>query len=75
MALTKEQLLVEAKALPLKEREELIEELRQVVGDDELTPDQLAEIHRRIEALKRGEATLIPGEQVMRELRDSLNRR
>lgn len=75
MPMTKEQILAEAKALDPKAREELIEDLRQVVDDDELTPEQRAELRRRVAELQRGEATLVPGDQVMRELREHLGGR
>ena len=70
MAMSREQILAEAKALDPREREELIEDLRQIVDDDELTPEQLAEIRRRVAEMDRGEAVMVPGEQVMRELRE-----
>lgn len=70
MAMSREQILAGAKALDPREREELIEDLRQIVDDDELTPEQLAEIRRRVAEMDRGEAVMVPGEQVMRELRE-----
>ena len=75
MPMTREQILAEVKSLDPREREELIEDLRRIVHDDELTPEQLAEIHRRVAEMDRGEAVMIPGEQVMRELRERLRRR
>jgi putative addiction module component (TIGR02574 family) len=75
MPMTKDQLLVEAKALDPGQRAELVEDLRQIIGDDELTQELRAELRRRVEALDRGEVTLIPGEQVMRELHERLRRR
>jgi putative addiction module component (TIGR02574 family) len=74
MPLTREQILEETKSWPPKDREALIDDLRQVV-DDDLTPEQSAEIRRRIDAVDRGEMTTIPGEQVMRELHDWLRQR
>jgi putative addiction module component (TIGR02574 family) len=74
MPMTKEQLLDEAKALDPLQRAELIEDLRQIT-DDELAPELRAELRRRIEAIDRGEVTFIPGEQVMREIRERLSRR
>lgn len=74
MPMTRDQILAEAMALDPSEREELIEDLRQTVDDGELTPDQLAELRRRIAAVDNGEATL-PGEQVMNEIRERLGRR
>ncbi len=74
MPMTKEQLLNEAKALEPGQRAELIEDLRQI-AEDELTPALRAELRRRVEAIDRGEVTFIPGEQVMREIRERLSRR
>jgi putative addiction module component (TIGR02574 family) len=70
MQMTKEQILEQVRALDPKERRELIEDLWQMPDDDELTPEQLAELDRRLAAVDRGEATFIPGDQVMRELRE-----
>jgi|1186.fasta_scaffold340955_1 putative addiction module component (TIGR02574 family) len=73
MPMTKEQLLDEAKALDPRQRAELIEDLRQIT-DDELTPELRAELRRRVAAIDRGEVAFIPGEQVMREIRERLSR-
>jgi putative addiction module component (TIGR02574 family) len=73
MPMTKEQLLDEAKALHPSQRAELIEDLRQIT-DDELAPELRAELRRRVAAIDRGEVTFIPGEQVMREIRERLSR-
>jgi hypothetical protein len=40
----------------------------------EFTPGQVAEVHRRINALDGGQVQLIPGEQVMQELRQRFQR-
>ncbi|MEA2710809.1 MAG: hypothetical protein QOF78_3410 [Phycisphaerales bacterium] len=71
--MTKEQIISEAMKLDRIERDEIAQELWQRSGGD-LTPEQLAEIRRRIEALDRGEVELIPGDQVMRELRERFSR-
>jgi putative addiction module component (TIGR02574 family) len=73
MSMTKEQIISEAMKLDRIERDEIAQELWQRSGGD-LTPEQLAEIRRRIEALDRGEVELIPGDQVMRELRERFSR-
>ena len=75
MPLTKEQILAEAMSLDPKQRGELIEDLRQTLDDAELSPEQLAELRRRVGALDRGEATLVPGDQAMREVRERIARR
>lgn len=73
MPMTKEQLLDAAKALDPRQRAELLEDLRQIT-DDELTPEVRAELRRRIGAVELGEVSFIPGEQVMREIRERLSR-
>ena len=75
MPMTKQQILAEVMALAPAERGELVEDLRRAVAGSELTDEQLAELRRRVDVLDRGEATLLPGDQVMRELRDDLARR
>jgi len=73
--MTKDQILAEARALDPKQREELIDDLRQIHDDGQLAPEQRAELTRRLAAIDRGEATFVPGEQVMRELRERVRRR
>ncbi len=72
MPMTKQQILAEVMSLDPRERGELVEDLRQAVGGSELSSEQLAELRRRVSAIDRGEATLLDGDQVMRELRDRL---
>lgn len=74
MPMTKEQVLDQAKALDAEQRAELLEDLRQIT-DDELAPELRTELRRRIESLDRGDVTFIPGEQVMRDIRERLARR
>jgi putative addiction module component (TIGR02574 family) len=62
-----------AMALDPKEREELAEDLWQSIPL-ELSPEQIMELERRVEALDRGEVQTIPGEQVMRDIRQRLRR-
>jgi hypothetical protein len=75
MSMTKEQILAEAKSLDPNEREKLIEDLRQLPADDDFTPEQRAELRRRIDELRRGEATLIDGDEAMRQLREEFGLR
>jgi putative addiction module component (TIGR02574 family) len=74
MAMTKDQILTEAMALGPLERDEVAEALWQSAEPGEFTSQQLTEIHRRIDALNRGEVQSIPGEQVMKELRQRFQR-
>ncbi len=70
--MTKAQIISEVKAMPPGERTELLEDLRQIVDDDELTPEQIAEVRRRAHAVDRGEMRTVPGEQLMSELFERL---
>lgn len=72
--MTKEQLLAEAKALDPAAREQLIVDLLQIGEEDDLSAEQRAELRRRLEAMDCGETTLIPGDQVMRDVRQRLER-
>lgn len=75
MPLTREQLLTEARQLPSSERQEFIEDLRRLDDDVELSAEQLAELRRRMAEVKSGQAILIEGDQVMREVREELGYR
>ena len=72
--MTKDQILNEAMALDPRERDEVAEALWQSAADDEFTPEQRDEIHGRIKAIDSGQVQLIPGEQVMAELRQRFQR-
>ena len=69
MAMTREQILDEAKKLDPQELDELAEDIRQLAGPP-LTPDQMAEIHRRIEAADRGELKMYTIDEVIEGLRE-----
>ena len=68
--MTKEQILSEAMTLNPRERDEVAEALWQSIAPDELSAEQLAEIRRRLDAIDAGQAQFVPGDQVMRELRE-----
>ena len=72
--MTKQQILTEALALAPQERDEVAETLWQSMVPDEFSPEQVAEVCRRIDALNRGQVLPIPGEQVMQELRQRFQR-
>jgi putative addiction module component (TIGR02574 family) len=74
MAMTKEQILNEAMALQPRERDEVAEALWQSGAPGELSPEQSAEIRRRIEDLDSGRVQPIPGDDVMQELRKRFHR-
>ena len=72
--MTKEQILSEAMTLNPRERDEVAEALWQSIAPDELSPEQLAEIRRRLDAIDSGQAQFVPGDQVMRELQERFGR-
>jgi putative addiction module component (TIGR02574 family) len=72
MAMTKDQVLAEAMALSVSERYELVADLTQSLAPDEFTPDELAEIRRRIDASNRGEGTLTSVDDAVATLREKL---
>jgi putative addiction module component (TIGR02574 family) len=72
MAITREDILAAAKAMTPAERYDLIEDLRQILDDHELTPEQMAEIERRVAASEAGESKSIPVDQAIAELREKL---
>jgi len=72
MAITREDILAAAKAMTPAERYDLIEDLRQILDDHELTPEQLAEIKRRVAASEAGESKSIPVDQAIADLREKL---
>ena len=74
MSMTKEQILSEAMTLDPQERDEVAEALWQCVVPGEFTSEQLTEIRKRLEAMDSGRVQMIPGEQVMQELRQRFGR-
>ena len=72
MAITREDILAAAKAMTPAERYDLVEDRRQILDDRELTPEQLAEIKRRIAASEAGELQSIPVDEAIAKLRDKL---
>lgn len=70
--MNKAALLAEIMRLPNDERRELLEEAWESLGEDAfdpLTPEQLAELDRRMAEHKRDASSAIPAEQVIAELR------
>ena len=72
--MTVDNLIQEAAKLSHAERAELLEALICLVGpqeeDTQLTPEQQEDLDRRIEELRSGKATLIPGDEVIARLRN-----
>jgi putative addiction module component (TIGR02574 family) len=76
MNLSRDDILAAAKKMTPAERYDLIEDIRQTLDDeDDLTPEQMAEIRRRVEANDRGEGELTPVDEAIAELRDKLRKR
>ena len=72
---TSEEIFQDALALPLNVRAELTERLIASLADDvspEITEAQLAEVRRRIAQVESGEASLIPGDEVLARVRSLL---
>lgn len=63
-----EKLLADALALPIEEREALVDALSDSLDAAELSPEWKAEIARRIERIERGDATLLDAEAHLRAL-------
>jgi len=72
--MNKEQILNAAMALDAHERDEVAAALWQSIVPGEFTPEQLALVRRRVGDLDTGMVQAIPGEQVMRELRQRFRR-
>lgn len=65
------ELVDQAKALSRSEQIELLDELICIVGVDDLalTPNQAADLDRRLDELDSGKAELIPGDKAIEEVR------
>ncbi len=75
MAATVEQIVEDALALPDESRLVLAERLVQSVhahADPELEAMQSAEMRRRIEEVRSGRVSLVPGEAVLLEVREAI---
>jgi len=68
------QVLEQIDRLPVEEQREVFEQLRDKF-DDELTPEQIAELERRAEELRQHPERGIPWETVQAELHDRLQSR
>lgn len=73
MIATIDTLFSEAMALPDDSRLQLAERLLSTVVDEPtLESEQLQEVQRRMEEVRSGKVQTIPGEQVFREIEQSL---
>lgn len=75
MPMSKQQILIEARALDSTERQALIDDLRQMGDGEELSLEQWTELRRRMTELEQGKAVWIDGDQAMREVREKLGYR
>jgi len=78
MSRTFEEVRDEAMALKREERGRLAEELIESIGPEEDLPwddEYAAEIQRRVDEIDAGTAILIPGDEVIRELRAKYGKR
>ena len=71
------EILEELRRMPESERRELVETIEMEFGDfdNELTTEQIAELERRAEELRKNPATGIPWEQVRAEAKQRLKAR
>jgi putative addiction module component (TIGR02574 family) len=71
------EILEELRRMPEAERRELVEAIDMEFGDsnDELSPEQIAELERRAEEFRKNPHDGIPWETVQAELPERLKRR
>jgi len=72
--MTADEILERIRNLPENERRELVQQILDEFTeyDDELTPEQIAELERRAEEFRKNPQSGIPREQVQAELKDWL---
>jgi putative addiction module component (TIGR02574 family) len=70
-------ILDQIRKLPETERRELVKRIENEFADfdDELTPEQIAELERRAEEMRQHPERGVPWERVQAELRDRLKSR
>jgi len=68
------QVMEQVNRLPFEEQREVFEHLREKF-DDELTPEQIAELERRAEEMRQHPERGIPWETVQAELQERLKSR
>jgi putative addiction module component (TIGR02574 family) len=75
--MSRAEILDELRRMPETERRELVETIDREFGgfDEDLTPEQIAELERRAEELRQHPERGIPWETVQAELNDRLKSR
>ena len=75
--MSRTEILEELRRMPEPERRELVETIDLEFGDgnDELTPEQIAELERRADELRKNPRSGTPWEQVRTEARQRLKAR
>jgi putative addiction module component (TIGR02574 family) len=75
--MSRTEILEELRRMPESERRELVETIELEFGapDTELTPEQIAELERRAEDLRKNPETGIPWEKVRAEAKQRLKAR
>ena len=75
--MSRTEILEELRRMPESERRELVETIDLEFGDfnDDLTPEQKAELERRADELRKNPETGIPWEQVRAEAKQRLKAR
>jgi putative addiction module component (TIGR02574 family) len=75
--MTADEILERIRNLPESERRELVQQILDEFTeyDDELTPEQIAELERRAEELRQHPERGIPAEQVFAEIEERLAER
>jgi putative addiction module component (TIGR02574 family) len=64
-----EEMLDEIIDLPVEERAQLADQILQTLNpvDERIHQQWIEEVHRRMEAVRKGESELIPGEEVFKK--------
>lgn len=73
--MTRDEILAAVKAMTPAERYDLIEDIRQILDDFELTPQESAELRRRCDESEKHPEQSRPVDEVIDELRQKLRNR
>jgi putative addiction module component (TIGR02574 family) len=73
--MTRDEILAAVKAMTPAERYDLIEDIRQILDDVEVSPEWMAEIKRRLDESEQHPEQSRPADEVVEELRQKLRNR